>query len=91
MGKKKDKKKKDKVKDVAPLKLKVWKINHGPFHVDEVDDTNVPDGLEYMLVALVEYNGELSEQEFWFGSFEDAQVWIKHFQTKIEPIEVNYG
>lgn len=89
MGKKKDKKKK--VKGLAPLKLKVWKISHGPFHVDEVDDPNVPDGLEFMVVALVEYDGELSEQEFWFGSMEDVKVWTDHFATKIEPIEVNYG
>lgn len=87
MGKKKDKKKK--LKAPVSNKIKIWKINHGPFHVDEVDDPHVPEGLEYMIVALVEFDGELSEQEFWFGSFEDAQVWVKHFQTKIEPLEVN--
>ena len=90
MGKKKDKRKKDK-EGLKPLKIKVWKINHGPFHVDEVEDPRVPEGLNYMVVALIEVDGELSEQEFWFGILEDVNVWIKHFQTKIEPIEVNYG
>lgn len=70
-------------------KVKIWNISQGPFHVDEVEDDNVPEGLEWMVVALVEYAGELSEQEFWFGSFDDVQVWVKHFQSKIEPIEVN--
>jgi len=89
MGKKKDKKKKLE-KTVSP-KVKVWKISHGPFHVDEVDDPNVPEGLEYMVVALTEIDGELHDMEFWFGSLEDLEVWTKHFATKIEPIEVNYG
>lgn len=90
MGKKKDKKKK-KLEKAVSSKVKIWKISHGPFHVDEVDDDNVPEGLEYMVVALTEIDGELHDMEFWFGSLEDVNVWVKHFQTKIEPIEVNYG
>lgn len=70
-------------------KVKIWNITQGPFHVEDVEDDNVPEGLEWMVVALVEFDGELSEQEFWFGSFDDVQVWVKHFQSKIEPIEVN--
>ncbi len=69
--------------------MKVWKINSGPYHRDEVDDDELPDELEYMVVALVEVDGELYDQEFWFGSWDEVQMWVMHFKSKIEPIEVN--
>lgn len=85
MGKKKDKKKTKK------SSVKIWSILHGPFHVDELEDSSeVPDDLEYFIVAKAEVDGEIQDMEFWFRSFEDVQVLVKHFQTKIEPIEVNY-
>lgn len=73
------------------LKIKIWGIVSGPYHRDEVDDPDVPDGLEYMLVCQVEVDGELTVSEYWFDSFEDSQIWVKHFQSKIEPLEVRYG
>lgn len=72
-------------------KVRVWGINAGPFHRDEVDDPHVPDELEYMLVCKIEVDGEITVQEFWFSSLEDANIWVDHFYSKIEPIEVNYG
>jgi len=76
---------------VLDNKVKVWGVVSGPYHRDDVDDPNVPDGLEYMLVCQVEVDGEVTVSEYWFSSFEDSQVWVKHFQSKLEPIEVNYG
>ena len=70
--------------------VKVWGIVSGPYHCSEVDDPDLPDGLEYMLVCKVEVDGELTVAEYWFGSFEDANRWVSHFQTKIEPLEVKY-
>lgn len=73
-----------------PLYVKVWNITSGPYHRDEVGDPNVPEGLEYMLVCLIEIDGELLHKEYWFSSLEDANVWVDHFKSKIEPIPVRY-
>ncbi len=83
MGKKKKKSKQPSVK--------IWAILHGPFHKDDLEDpSNVPDDLEYFIVAKAEVDGEVQDMEFWFQTFDDVQVLVKHFATKIEPIEVNY-
>jgi hypothetical protein len=71
--------------------VKIWSIQHGPFHKSDLEDpSNVPDDLEYFIVAKAEVGGEIEDLEFWFQTFDDVQVLVKHFQTKIEPIEVNY-
>lgn len=76
---------------VEPVFIKVWNITSGPYSRDEVPDLNVPDGLEYMLVCLIEVDGEILNKEYWFSSLDDVMVWVDHFKTKIEPIKVNYG
>lgn len=75
---------------VEDLYLNVWNITSGPYHRDEVEDPNVPEGLEVMLLCLVEVDGNLLHKEYWFSSYEDASVWVDHFQKKIEPIKVRY-
>jgi hypothetical protein len=69
--------------------MKVWRLVSGPYHRNEIGDDELPEELEYMIVALVEREGELYDQEFWFESFDEAMVWVMHFKSKIEPIEVN--
>lgn len=69
--------------------MKVWRIISGPYHRDDVEDSEVPEGLEYMLVTLTETDGELEDQEFWFGSWDEVQQWVMHFKSKIDPIIVN--
>lgn len=76
---------------VEPITVKVWNITNGPYHRDEVDDPDIPDCVEYMLVCLIEIDGETLHKEYWFSSLEDATVWVDHFRTKIEPLEVKYG
>lgn len=73
------------------LTVKVWNVISGPYSREEVDDPNLPEELGYMLVCLIEVDGELTHKEYWFSTFEDASVWIDHFKTKIEPLEVRYG
>lgn len=73
-----------------PIKIKVWNVTDGPYHRDEIDDPNIPEELEYMLVCLVEVDGHMVHKEYYFSSLEDASVWVDHFKTKIEPIEVRY-
>lgn len=68
--------------------MKVWKNNHGPFHKSDLDDPNPPEEVEYMIVALVEVEGKLYDQELWFDSWDDVQGWVMHFASKIDPIEV---
>jgi hypothetical protein len=73
------------------LYVRVWNITSGPYHRDEVDDPNVPEELEYMLVCLIEVGGEMLHKEYWFSSLADASIWVDHFKSKIEPLEVRYG
>jgi len=75
---------------VEPVTIKVWNITSGPYFREEVDDPYIPEGLECMLVCLVEIDGETLHKEYWFSSLESANVWINHFKNKIEPIEVKY-
>jgi hypothetical protein len=76
---------------IEPIKVKIWNVTSGPYHRDEVDDPYIPEGIDYMLVCLIEIDGETLHKEYWFSSLEDANIWVNHFKTKIEPIEVNYG
>jgi hypothetical protein len=75
---------------VEEISVKVWNVTSGPYHRDEIDDPHLPEELEYMLVCLVEIDGELANKEYWFSSLKDATVWVDHFKNKIEPIKVAY-
>lgn len=70
-------------------KLKIWHILSGPYSREEVEDPYVPDGLNYMLLCKAEYQGKVFDREFWFESFEEAQVVVNHFKSSIEPMELN--
>lgn len=74
-----------------PVTIKVWNVTSGPYSRDEVNDPDVPEGAEWMLVCLIEIDGETLHKEYWFSSLEHATIWVDHFKTKIEPIEVSYG
>ena len=41
----------------------------------------------YLLVKL-EYNGEVSDVEWYFETVEEAFVWVRHFKQSIEPIVI---
>lgn len=69
--------------------VKLWGILHGPFHRDETEH-DPPEGCVYMAVLKAEVKGKVFEEEFWFGTLEEFRVLEKHFQTKIEPIELRY-
>lgn len=82
------KKKKD--KKTKKNSIKIWSILHGPFHKDDLQNSEgIDEDLEYVIVAKTEVNGDVVDMEFWFKSFDDVQAVVKHFQTKIEPLEIN--
>ena len=74
--------------------IKVWQILEGPLPVDDPsvlsilsDDQRLPEGANYVVVALIENDlGEMEEVNMWFDDKEDADDWVKHFQTQIDPI-----
>jgi len=50
-----------------------------------------PDGDGYYNLCLVEFpDGELSDEEIYIDSIEDAFEMIKHLMTRIEPIEIKF-
>lgn len=68
--------------------IRIWGVVAGPFFRDEIEE-DLPEGLEVMLVCKVEIDGEITVQEFFFTEFDHAYQIVKHFQSKIEPIEVS--
>jgi len=42
-----------------------------------------------MLLCKAEYQGKVFDREFWFESFEEAQVVVDHFKKTITPLELN--
>lgn len=60
-------------------KLLVWHIVEGPYYAKS--------GVGFIL--RVSQGKEVADAQFWFHSEEAANVVIKHFQSKIEPLELN--
>ena len=58
--------------------VKVHRIIEGPFESDDED--------EVWMLCLAEEDGELTEIEVYFDTFDDAYTFKKHFDKSIEPI-----
>lgn len=71
-----------------PQTLKIWGVLEGPFSAEEVEDPNLPEGLEWMLLCKAELDGEVFHKEYWFSTLEDAHRWLVYFQKNIEPMEI---
>lgn len=41
----------------------------------------------YLLVKL-EYDGKVSDVEWYFETLDEAYIWVKHFKESIEPIVI---
>ena len=44
-----------------------------------------------MLVCKVELDGKIVDVDYWFEHSEDADAWVQHFKTSIEPLEIFSG
>ena len=76
--------------------INVWQILEGPLHVDDPsilailsDDGHPPEGAKYVVVASIENDmGEMEDANMWFEDKMDADEWISHLQSKIDPIVI---
>ena len=83
------------------MKVKLWHVQQGPFHRDELPDTDdIPQGLEYMMIIKTERKRDeygiklkkkerVSDEEYWFPSFEQAMMIVDHFKKSIEPLKMD--
>tara|TARA_R110000803_G_scaffold30350_5_gene68492 strand:- start:3134 stop:3367 length:234 start_codon:yes stop_codon:yes gene_type:complete len=69
--------------DLKSEPVKIWGVISGPFEVDhpEID-------IIYYNLCKVEVDGRIGNMEYFFDSFNDAYDMVKHFQTSIDPIEI---
>jgi hypothetical protein len=58
--------------------VKVHRIIEGPFESDDED--------EVWMLCLAEEDGELTEIEVYFDTFDEAYAFKHHFTKSIEPI-----
>ena len=71
------------------MSIKIWDIVSGPISKEDSDDPDdYPNNCDYMLVCKVELNGKIVDVDYWFEHLEDADAWIQHFKTSIEPLEI---
>jgi hypothetical protein len=72
----------------------IWDVVEGPYPREDFDEEDlfkegVPIGLDYMVVARIEEDGEVSLVNFWYETEEEALQVVHHFKSNIEPLEVN--
>lgn len=72
-------------------KLKIWLVLEGPTHIDELplEEQASDPNCNFRVLCKVEQDGEIREDFFWFDDENGANDWIKHFQQKIEPVEIS--
>ena len=69
--------------------IKVHRIIEGPFHTFDVVDGGVYDGMDtYFCLALVEVNGEVSQEELHFDTFPEFYEMKAWLDKHIEPYEI---
>ena len=76
--------------------IKVWQILEGPLPVDDPsilavlsDGEHPPEGANYVVVASIENEmGEMEDANMWFDDKVDADEWVSHLQSKIDPIVI---
>lgn len=71
-----------------PKELKIWGIIEGPIRAEDIPESDFPEGSVGM-VLKVQSGVEVFDAEFWFDSFDEAYLVIKHFQETIEPLNMS--
>tara|TARA_R110000824_G_scaffold243078_1_gene431716 strand:- start:192 stop:437 length:246 start_codon:yes stop_codon:yes gene_type:complete len=72
------------------MTIKIWDIISGPTSREDSEDADdYPDECDQMLVCKAEIDGEIVAVDYWFEHIDDANEWVKHFKTSIEPLEIN--
>lgn len=75
-------------KKPEPPNLQIWGIIQGPVRAEDIPDCDYPD--ESVGMVLKVSNGkDVFDAEFWFDSLDEAYEIVRHFQTKIEPLELD--
>ena len=69
--------------------ITVHSVLDGPFTQGDLKvNWDGPYEAEAYLLVKVEYNGEVSDVEWYFETIEEAFVWVKHFKQSIEPLVI---
>ena len=58
--------------------VKVHRVLEGPYYTEDMD--------EVWLLCLAEEDGELTEIEVYFDTYDEAYTFKNHFTKSIEPI-----
>lgn len=58
--------------------VKVHRVIEGPYYTEDMD--------EVWLLCLAEEDGELTEIEVYFDTYDEAYAFKNHFTKSIEPI-----
>lgn len=71
----------------------IWDVIEGPFSREDFDEDElfnegIPDHLNFMLVARIEDDGVIDTVNFWYDTEDEVYEVVKHFKSKIEPLEV---
>ena len=69
-------------------KVQIWGVVEGPVMGSDIPDCMFPDEAAG-LVLKVSNGKDVFDAEFWFDSLDDAYQIVRHFQSSIEPIELN--
>ena len=72
--------------------FQIWCILEGPISVDDMPEDEIPEtatDTSVFMVLKVADNSHVFDAEFWFDHMDDAYAIVKHFQTSIEPINLN--
>lgn len=71
----------------------IWDVIGGPFNREDFDgdelfNEGIPDHLNFMLVVRIEDDGVIDTVNFWYDTEDEVYEVVKHFKSKIEPLEV---
>lgn len=67
----------------------LWDVRGNPYHRSEVvEDPGMPDEYEYMIMGLVEVDGDMQYLNLWYQTEEECYLIIKHFKSSPEPLEL---
>lgn len=65
----------------------VHAILGGPFTKEDLGlEWEGPQGANTYLTVKMEAKGSVKDVDWYFGSLDDAYVWVKHFKSSIEPL-----
>jgi hypothetical protein len=68
----------------------IHRILDGPYHSNDYEDEWAgPEWSTACLIVKMENNmGVLEDVEWYFEDLDDAYVWVRHFNSSIDPIKV---